>query len=99
MLPVDLKELLLVFNANGVEYLVVGGHAVGLHSEPRATKDLDVFIRSSKKNSEAVYRALAKYGAPPADVTPEVFNDGKSTFQIGVEPYRLIFSSRSMALP
>jgi hypothetical protein len=37
MLPVDLKELLLVFNANGVEYLVVGGHAVGLHSEPRAT--------------------------------------------------------------
>jgi hypothetical protein len=89
MLPVDLKELLLVFNANGVEYLVVGGHAVGLHSEPRATKDLDVFIRSSKKNSEAVYRALAIYGAPLGDVTPEVFNDGKSAFQIGVEPYRI----------
>jgi hypothetical protein len=44
ILPVELKELLLVFNANSVEYLVVEGHAVGLHSEPRATKDLDVFI-------------------------------------------------------
>ena len=51
----DLKELLLAFNAHGVEYLVVGGYAVGVHAEPRATKDLDIFIRSDGQNSQAIY--------------------------------------------
>jgi hypothetical protein len=58
MLPEDLKQLLLAFNAFGVEYLVVGGYAVGVYAEPRATKDLDLFIRSELANSEAVFRAL-----------------------------------------
>jgi hypothetical protein len=58
MLQKDLKELLLAFNEHGVEYLVVGGYAVGVYSEPRATKDLDIFVRPDVKNSEAVFRAL-----------------------------------------
>lgn len=89
MLPVDLKELLLAFNQNGVEYLIVGGHAVGLYSEPRATKDLDPFIRSSKENAAAVFRALTIFGAPLSDVSPDVFRDGVSGFQVGVAPYRI----------
>lgn len=89
MLPVDLKELLLAFNQNSVEYLIVGGHAVGLYSEPRATKDLDLFVRSSKENAAAVFRALAGFGAPLGGVSPEVFHDGISRFQIGVAPYRI----------
>jgi len=40
MLPEDLRQLLLALNAHGVEYLIVGGYAVGLYAEPRATKDL-----------------------------------------------------------
>jgi hypothetical protein len=64
MLQNDLKELLLAFNAHGVEYLVVGGYAVGIHAEPRANKDLDVFIRADAGNSERVYRALIGFGAP-----------------------------------
>jgi hypothetical protein len=63
-LPEDLRQLLLAFNEHGVEYLVVGGWAVGFYSEPRSTKNIDLLIRSGVKNSEAVYRALAKYGAP-----------------------------------
>ena len=56
----DLKELLLAFNAHGVEYLVVGGYAVGVHAEPRATKDLDIFIRPDPQNSVAVYIGLSR---------------------------------------
>jgi hypothetical protein len=83
----DLKELLLVFNAHGVEYLVVGGYAVGVYSEPRATKDLDIFIRTDKENSEAVFRA---YGAPLAGLSPENFRDEPdSVFQIGLPPFRI----------
>lgn len=65
-LPEDLRQLLLAFNEHGVEYLIVGGYAVGTYGEPRATKDLDLFIRSEMANSEAVFRALAVYGAPIA---------------------------------
>jgi len=89
-LPEDLKQLLLAFNAHGVEYLVVGAYAVGVYAEPRATKDLDLFIRSEVRNSEAVYRALAVYGAPIAGLTPADFRDDpNSIFQIGLPPARV----------
>jgi predicted nucleotidyltransferase len=88
-LPEDLRQLLLAFNEHGVEYLVVGGWAVGFYSEPRSTKDIDLFIRSGVKNSEAVYGALAKYGAPLAGLTPADFRDSPmSVFQIGFAPVR-----------
>lgn len=79
MTSLDLRELLLALNAHEVEYLIVGGYAVGVHSEPRATKDLDIFIRADEKNSKAVYRALAAFGAPIADLTPQDFNDNSSS--------------------
>lgn len=89
-LPEDLKQLLHSFNAHGVEYLVVDGYAVSLYAEPRATKDLDLFIRSEIKNSEAVFRALAEYGAPIAGHTPADFRDNPSSvFQIGMPPSRV----------
>jgi predicted nucleotidyltransferase len=88
-LPEDLKQLLLAFNANGVEYLVVGGWAVGFYSEPRASKDIDLFIRSGVKNSEAVFRALADFGAPLAGLGPADFRDNPdSVFQLGHAPVR-----------
>ena len=89
ILPEDLKQLLLAFNANGVEYLVVGGWAVGFYSDPRSTKDIDLFIRSGASNSEAVFRALAAFGAPLAGLTPADFRDNPTAvFQVGHEPVR-----------
>lgn len=58
----DFKELLSTLNAQKVEYLIVGGFAAGFHSQPRATKDLDILIRAEARNAEAVYRALAAFG-------------------------------------
>jgi hypothetical protein len=88
MMTEDLKELLRAFNAHAVKYLVVGGYAYGVHAEPRATKDLDLFIRSDEENSKAVYRALAQYGAPLDGLTPADFRDG-TVFQIGQPPARI----------
>jgi len=88
-LPEDLRQLLLAFNAHGVEYLVVGGWAVGYYSDPRSTKDIDLFIRSGIRNSEAVFRALAEFGAPIAGLTPADFRDDPtSIFQLGFSPAR-----------
>lgn len=88
MMPADLKELLRVFNARGVKFLVVGGYAFGAYTEPRATKDLDIFVQADEGNSEAVYRALADFGAPLSDLSPADFRDG-SCFQLGTPPVRI----------
>jgi hypothetical protein len=60
----DFKDLLSAFNAAKVRYLIVGGYAVSLHAQPRATKDLDILIGTDAENSKAVYIALTKFGAP-----------------------------------
>jgi hypothetical protein len=48
----DFKDLLSLFNALSVKYLVVGGYAVSFHSQPRATKDLEVFIKPDPANAD-----------------------------------------------
>ena len=86
----DQIDLLEAFNAHGVEYLVVGGHAVSVHGTPRATKDLDLWIDGQPKNGEAVFRALASFGAPLGEISVSDFSgDPNTVFQIGVPPHRV----------
>src|ERR1039457_7721464 len=59
----DFKELLSVFNAHSVKYLIVGG-SVSLYAQPRSTKDIDLLVRPDAGNAKAVYAALAQFGAP-----------------------------------
>ncbi len=59
----DFKELLSVFNAHGVRYLIVGGYAVSFHAQPRSTKDIDVLFSPDVKNAAAIYAALQQFGA------------------------------------
>jgi hypothetical protein len=61
----DLIDLLTELKSSGAEYLVVGGWAVGVHAEPRYTKDLDLLIGPSDENLGRVVAALERYGAPP----------------------------------
>jgi len=84
-----MKELIRTFNEHGVEYLLVGGYAFGVHAQPRATKDLDLFIRADARNSDAVFRSLCKYGAPLHGLTAKDFRDAKKRLQIGMPPNRI----------
>ena len=88
MMPEDFKDLLRALNANGARYLIIGGHAFAVHAEPRTTKDLDLFIRSDAENANAVFRALAQFGAPLQGMSPADFKDG-TTFQLGQTPNRI----------
>lgn len=88
MLTEDFKDLLRLLNANAATYLIIGGHAFGVHAEPRTTQDLDLFIKSDPENAKAVFRALAQFGAPLAGMTEKDFIDG-STLQIGLPPNRI----------
>ncbi|HEY8051371.1 MAG TPA: nucleotidyl transferase AbiEii/AbiGii toxin family protein [Steroidobacteraceae bacterium] len=82
----DFKELLSAFNAHHVKYLVVGGYAVSLHAQPRATKDLDLLISSDAQNSRAVYAALAQFGAPVEGLSAQDFTSPGSFFRMGTPP-------------
>ena len=85
----DFKDLLSAFNAHNVRYLIVGGYAYARYTEPRATKDLDLFIQSDPDNAVAAYNALADFGANLAEVTVADFARPATIFQIGVAPLRI----------
>lgn len=89
-IPKGQIDLLSAFNEKGVEYVVVGAHAVNAYTQPRSTKDIDIFIRNDEANAVRVYAALASFGAPVAGLSPADFcNQPNSCFQIGVEPDRV----------
>lgn len=85
----DYEDLLRTFNARSVKYLIVGAFAVAYYTEPRYTKDIDVWIGTDKSNAEKVYRALKEFGAPLLNITPKDFSVRGTTYQIGVPPVRI----------
>jgi hypothetical protein len=82
----DYKDLLSAFHAHGVRYLIVGGYAVIFHAQPRFTKDIDFFIKADLANAQAIYAALADFGAPLEGIRPEEFVDCNSFFRFGRDP-------------
>ena len=85
----DFRDLLAEFNAHGVEYIVVGAHALAAHGHVRATKDLDVWICPSSDNAVRAYAALGKFGAPLHELSAEDLSVPGTVFQIGVAPIRI----------
>jgi Nucleotidyl transferase of unknown function (DUF2204) len=83
------KELLRKLNGHQVRYLIVGAYAVMKYTEPRYTKDLDIWIEPTPENADRVFRSLAEFGAPMAEVTTEDFTNVDLVFQIGVAPHRI----------
>ncbi|GAC1533727.1 MAG: hypothetical protein NVS2B17_01790 [Candidatus Velthaea sp.] len=85
----DFADLLREFNAAGVDYLIVGAHAVARYSRPRATGDFDLYVGTDRTNAARVYEALARFGAPMHDIAVTDFAGEDLVFQIGVEPLRI----------
>lgn len=88
-LPGDFSEFLRLLSSHGVEYLLVGGHAVGLHGYVRATNDLDVWVKASSDNAARIERALREFGFHDPTLTPELFTTKGKVVRMGVPPLRL----------
>jgi hypothetical protein len=89
LLTEDFKEFLKLLNANSVDYLVVGGFAVGLHGYPRATVDLDIWVRSTSPNAARISEALRAFGFEPSAIDPGLFLDPRSLIRFGIPPFRI----------
>jgi hypothetical protein len=85
----DFRELLNLFEKHKVRYLVVGGYAVMKYSEPRFTKDLDLWIAADWSNANSVYMALKEFGAPLAGLTVDDFTRPDYFYQMGRAPLRI----------
>ena len=85
----DFRDLLAEFNARGVEFMVVGAHALAAHGLIRATKDLDVWVRPSRENALRVVEALAAFGTPLHDLSADDLAQPGLIFEIGVAPIRI----------
>lgn len=85
----DFKDMLRVLFEEGVEFLLVGAYALAAHGYPRATGDMDIWVRCSADNAKRVWNSLIKYRAPLLDLTPEDLETPDVVFQIGVAPQRI----------
>lgn len=82
----DFKDLLRLFAKHEVRYLVVGGYAAMHYSQPRFTKDLDLWLEPTQDNASRVMRAFAEFGMPLLDVTQEDFAQESFQYMIGRAP-------------
>jgi len=81
--------MLSAFSGEKVEYLLVGAYAMAVHGLPRATGDIDLWVRRSEENARRVMQALAIFGAPMSQIAVEDFIKADMVFQIGVVPRRV----------
>lgn len=89
MLNPDYRDMLFALSDAGADFLVVGAFAMAAHGYPRATGDIDLWIRPSAQNAERVWQALRSFGAPLFDLALDDLMTPDTVFQIGVAPRRI----------
>ncbi len=89
LLPPDFKEFLKLLNANNVEYLLIGGYAVGYYGYVRATADMDVLIGSNPENAARAVAALHQFGFDVPELSVELFLKQESIVRLGELPFRI----------
>ncbi len=85
----DFRDLFAALNAAGAEFLLVGGYALAVHSAPRFTKDLDVWVNPTAENAARVRAALVSFGAPLGELTEADLAAPGIVFQMGLPPNRI----------
>ena len=85
----DFKDLLGLFNAHKVKYMIVGGYALAYHGAPRYTGDLDIYIKPDYQNAQRIMKALDDFGFGSAGLTVEDFDNPDKVVQLGMPPVRV----------
>lgn len=89
MLPPDFAEFLSILRKQRVEYLLIGGYAVGYYGYPRATHDMDIWIAVHPLNAERIVSSLKEFGFDTPDLKPELFLQESSIVRMGIPPMRI----------
>ncbi len=85
----DFQDFLRALNVAEAEFMVVGAYALAVHGRPRATGDIDIWIRPSAENAQRVYSALVSFGAPIGNLSQTDLTTPHIVYQMGVPPRRI----------
>ncbi len=85
----DFKELLELFNAHKVDYIIVGGYALAFHGAPRYTGDIDIFVKPEALNAQRILVALDEFGFASVGLVAADFERPNKVVQLGVPPVRV----------
>jgi predicted nucleotidyltransferase len=85
----DLREFVELLLSRGVDFVVVGGHAVAFHGYPRLTDDLDLLVRPTLENGQRVVDALIEFGFGTVGITAADFVAPDRVIQLGRVPNRV----------
>ncbi len=85
----DWTEFLCALIARRVRFVLVGGHAVAGHGEPRLTEDLDVFVDRSMRNARKLRRALVDFGFGASAPTADELAQPDKVVMLGQKPWRI----------
>ena len=88
-IPLDFKEFLRLLNVERVEYLLIGGYAVGHYGFPRATADMDIWIAIHPDTAKRMVSTLLKFGFRPDQIDEETFLEQGRIIRMGVPPLRI----------
>ena len=86
--PDHFRDFINELNGYGVEYLLIGGYAMGAYGHHRGTGDLDIFVNSTEENAIKMVNASIAYGIPKEDLRKEMFVVEKM-IGIGTPPLRI----------
>lgn len=89
MLNSNFKDMLNALHEAGADYLLIGAYAMAAHGCPRATGDIDIWVRPTPDNATRVWGALQRFGAPLSRVTVADFHTPDVVYQIGLPPQRI----------
>ena len=85
----DFRDLLALFNAHKVKYIIVGGYALAFHGVPRYTGDLDIFVHPDPKNARRILAALDDFGFGSIGLSAADFESLDKVVQLGIPPVRI----------
>lgn len=85
----DFSEFCELLNVHGVEFVIVGAHALAFHGAPRYTGDLDIFVRPTVENGRRLIEAIAAFGFPIEALSAEGVTDRRRILEMGVPPVQI----------
>jgi hypothetical protein len=88
-LPPDFKEFIRFMNSEQVEYLLVGGYAVGMYGAPRFTSDMDIWVDAARQNAAKLGKAMRQFGFREPEIVAGRFLKPNSVFRMGHPPLQI----------
>lgn len=89
MLNDDYRDMLQILSEEGADFIIVGAYALAAHGYPRATGDIDIWVKPDADNARKVYASLNRFGSPLQSLTPDDLTAKGTIFQIGIVPRRI----------